>query len=171
MKRIDRFTPGAALLAVMLALVLSAAGCSSLSENSPTGPGDTGSATTSSDSYAEAFIRADVGGTLKLGFNRVHFPPGALAEDTLVSIVREGYDTIFDLSPDGIEFEKPVRLTLEMPPTGGFGARRAFSFPAIWYYNETTSQWEGIGGTPDFSRRVVTANIEHFSRYGTRTPF
>lgn len=171
MIRVDRLRPGATLFAVLLALVLTAAGCSSLSENSPTGPGDTGTAATSSDTYAEAFIRADVGGTLRMGDNRVYFPPGALAEDTLVTILREGTSTTFELSPDGIEFYAPVTLTLEMAPAGGFGANKTFSFPVIYYYNEDTTQWENIGGVPDYGKRVISTQIEHFSRYGTGVPW
>jgi len=161
------------LLAVLLALILTAAGCSTLSDNSPTGPGDTGSSSTSStrDSYAEAFIRADQGGTLILGSNRVYFPPGALSEDTTVSILREGESTSFDLSPDGIQFYEPVTLTLEMAPPGGFGAFQHFAIPVIYYYNEQSGQWQSIGGMPDFSKRVIRAQIEHFSRYGTGTPW
>ena len=171
MIRMDRFTPGTTLFAVLLVLVLTTAGCSSLSDNSPTGPGDTGTAATSTDTYAEAFIRADIGGTLRLGDNRVSFPPGALAEDTLVTILREGTSTTFELSPDGIEFYVPVTLTLEMAPPGGFGAKKGFTFPVIYYYNEGTSQWENLGGVPDNSKRVISTQIEHFSRYGTGHPW
>lgn len=166
------FNSGATLLAILLALVLTVAGCSTLSENSPVDPGQTGStATTSTDAYAEAFIRSDTGGTLTLGNNRIYFPPRSLREDTLVSIVREGGNTVFDLAPDGIEFKRPVLLTLEMAPVGGFGVRRPFSFPAIYYFNEVTSEWENIGGVPDYSERVISTTIEHFSRYGTVSPY
>lgn len=167
-----RFNPGATLLAILLALVLTAAGCSTLSDNSPTGPGDTGSASISgSDSYAEAFIRADHGGTLIMGDNRVYFPPGALNEDTTVSILREGESTTFDLSPDGISFNKPVTLILEMAPAGGIGVHRPYAIPSIYYYNEGSGQWQNIGGVPDFGKRVIRAQIEHFSRYGTGVPW
>jgi hypothetical protein len=171
MNRMDRFTPGVPLLAVLLALVLTVAGCSSLTDQSPTGPGDSGSAATSTDTYAEAFIRADIGGSLRMGDNRLYFPPGSLAEDTMVSILREGDTTTFDLSPDGIEFQEPVTLTLEMAPPGGFGMNKGFTFPAIYYYNEDTTQWENLGGVPDFGKRVVSTQIEHFSRYGTGVPW
>ncbi len=173
MKRLDRFNPGVTMLAVLLALVLTAVGCSTLSDNTPTGPGDAGTAAgaTARDSYAEAFIRADFGGTLRMGDNRVYFPPGALAEDTTVTILREGDTTTFELSPDGIQFQKPVTLTLEMAPLGGFGSHQPFSIPSIYYYNESTTQWENIGGVPDFSKRVISTHIEHFSRYGTGTPW
>jgi len=172
MKGINRFNPGAVLFAVLLVLVLTAVGCSTLSDNSPTDPGDTGSAGTSaSDSYSESFIRADQGGWLRMGDNRVYFPPGALAEDTLVSILREGDSTTFDLSPDGIRFSKPVTLVLEMAPAGGIGVYQPYALPAIFYYNEESSGWENIGGTPNFAKRVISTQIEHFSRYGTGTPW
>ena len=169
MKRLHYYISGSAL-AMLLVLMLTTPGCSSISDNSPTSPGETGSASMSSDSYAEAFIRADQGGWLRMGSNRVYFPPGALAEDTLVSIVRVDDTAVFDLAPDGILFQAPVSLTLEMPPPVGFGARRQFSIPAIYYFNEDNEQWENIGGIPDYSKRVVTTQIEHFSRYGTISP-
>lgn len=169
MMKLHKFISGAAPV-MLLALVLAASGCSSISENSPTSPGETGTASMSSDTYAEAFIRADLGGWLRMGLNRVYFPPGALAEDTLVSIVRLDDTAIFDLSPDGILFQSPVTLTLEMPPPVGFGAQRQFTFPAIYYFNEGAEEWENIGGVPDYTKRVITTQIEHFSRYGTVQP-
>jgi hypothetical protein len=166
------FNPGVTMLAVLLALVLTAVGCSTLSDNSPTDPGDSGSASTSArDTYAEAFIRADIGGSLRMGDNRVYFPAGALAEDTVVSILREGDSTTFELSPDGIQFLKSVTLTLEMATPGGFGSHQPFSIPVIYCFNEATSQWDNLGGVPDFSKRVISTQIEHFSRYGTGTPW
>jgi len=163
------------LWTILLVLVLATAGCSTLSENSPTGPGDTGEATTSTDTYAEALILADQGGILRLGANSLYFPPNALAEDTLITMVKDGNGTPFslgfDLHPDGIQFQKPVTLTLEMARQGITSAGGFTRLPQIFYYNEDTSKWEGIGGQLDFSRRVIRKNIHHFSRYGTGTPW
>jgi len=172
--KVNRYIPGISLLMFLLALVLVTAGCSTLSDNSPTAPGETGTASTSSDTYAEALIRADVGGTLQLGVNVVSFPPGALNEDTLVSIVLHGSSTpfrkVFDLYPDGIQFNKSVSLTLTMGAPG-IMASGQFVIPAIYYFNEGNSDWENIGGRPDFQERTVTTRIEHFSRYSTKSPW
>jgi hypothetical protein len=158
---------------LLLVLVFAVTGCSSLSEHSPTGPADTGSATTSSDSYAEAFILAAQGGTVVLGANSIHFPPNALAEDTLISITRAAESTpyvlIFDLYPHGIQFQKPVTLTLEMGRRG-IMAHNQFSLPQIYWYNEDSSQWQGIGGRADYGRRVIVTDLNHFSRYATARP-
>ncbi len=156
-----------------LALVLVTAGCSKLSDNSPTAPAETGTASTSSDTYAEAFIQAAVGGTLQLGVNVVNFPPGALNEDTLVSIVQNSnstpYRVIFDLYPDGIQFNKTVSLTLTMGAQG-IMANGQFVIPAIYYFNEGSSEWENIGGRANFQDRTITTRIHHFSRYATAKP-
>ena len=162
-----------ALWIPLLVLVLATAGCATLTENSPTAPGDTGTAATSADAYAEAFIIASQGGTVTLGANSVYFPPNALTEDTLISIVMDGNSTLFakafDLHPDGIQFQKPVTLTLEMARQG-LMSHGQWLLPQMYYYNPATTEWEGIGGQVDYGRRVISKNLWHFSRYGTGTP-
>ena len=167
-----RFLGRTVFITLLLSSVLILWSCSSVSTTSPSGGEEAWTEGSGDNSdYAEAFIHASVGGSLVMGNNSVFFPPGSLAEDTLVSIMREGDDPVFELNPDGIQFLAPVSLTLEMPSRSGGLMAKTFVIPAIWYYNEASTEWERIGGTSNWSDRTVTANIEHFSRYGTGGPW
>lgn len=108
--------------ALVLALVLVAAAC---------GSGDDGDSDEAEglDLEPEALIRADEGGSVGLpdGSVQLDVPPGALAEDTTISVSevpRSEYpeeladvdsiviNDLYRLEPDGLEFATPATLTI-----------------------------------------------------------
>ena len=58
----------------------------------------------------------------------------------------------------GEEFDGEFELTL--------GYEEGFEEVAIYYYNETTNEWELIGGVMDTETKTITATVTHFSTYG-----
>ncbi|WP_261303823.1 M4 family metallopeptidase [Paenibacillus andongensis] len=57
------------------------------------------------------------------------------------------------------KFEKPVELTL----TYKQGTNP--DLLGVYYYNESTSQWEYVGGTSNKSNNTITVVLSHFSKY------
>ncbi|GGM28801.1 hypothetical protein GCM10011351_13500 [Paraliobacillus quinghaiensis] len=55
-------------------------------------------------------------------------------------------------------FEGDFELTL--------GYEDGFEDVAIYYFNETTNEWEKIGGVIDPETNTITATVTHFSTYG-----
>lgn len=121
-------------------------------------------------------LRIDASQFPELAGTTLEIPPGALRQDTRISLsrgndlVRPGQTAVspsLQLEPDGLTFTKPVVLTLPY---------RASEVPADWMVSllstsggaeqpelpEPLLQLDPAGGT-------VAANIEHFSDYQLRT--
>jgi hypothetical protein len=109
---------------------------------------------------ASDIISAVDGGTLTNGYYSLYFPPGALEEDTEITMEMPMYPkAVIKLGPHGIKFKKAVVLSL---PTDIIDSD-AESYQVLWY-NEDTELWEYIGGYMDDG--AVKAELEHFSEYG-----
>jgi hypothetical protein len=101
------------------------------------------------------------GGSLKIGRHRLEIPRGALA--SRVTITGEqviGPVNSVRLSPEGLRFAKPARLTLDY--------RNCLSIPQekrVAYTDELLRILElpSSEDYPDYE--YVTAEIDHFSRY------
>lgn len=110
-------------------------------------------------SQASSIIKADEGGTISNGYYTLYFPPGALDEDTEITIeMPEFPKAIVRLGPHGIQFNKAVILSI---PIDKF-ADGASSYTTYWY-NEEISRWVPIGGYTEDG--VVKAELWHFSEY------
>jgi hypothetical protein len=58
-------------------------------------------------------------------------------------------------------FNSPVTLTLSFDPS----KIPAGATPAVYYYDDTTSQWVNIGGTVNLSNDTITVTVDHFTNY------
>lgn len=105
-------------------------------------------------------VSAADGGTVTNGYYTVHFPPGALTEDTEITMEMPYFPSaVVRLGPHGIQFEKDVTLSLETDMV----ADDAEAFSVLWY-NEDAGCWESIGGYMEDG--CVKAELQHFSDYG-----
>jgi len=109
---------------------------------------------------ASAMISAEKGGVVSNGYYSVSFAPGALSEDTEITIeMPEFPKAIVRLSPHGIRFSAPVILALELAQVSEVGDH----WSVLWL-NDATGQWESIGGY--LENGAVKAELKHFSEYG-----
>lgn len=94
------------------------------------------------------------------------FPPGALAQDTDISIyVTDDATVWFELGPDGTQFRVPVTFTIVINGEG-------FTFPSqnldIYVFNPDTGRWDSQGASitkGPGSRFEAVVVLQHFSRY------
>ena len=133
--------------------------------NNTTGPNNTTG--TNNDPGMQVSVSAADGGTIEYEGSRLVIPPGALAQDTVVTVsarVPDGTEPdanlidgmIYDFGPSGTEFAVPVFLLLPQGAAPADGeekrvARRVGDF------------WAALGGGP-FDDQVMTV-IPHFSEY------
>ena len=111
-------------------------------------------------SVASAMIKADEGGIVTNGYYSLYFPPGALSEDTEITIeMPEFPSAVVKLGPHGIHFNKAVILSI---PVDKF-ADGASDYTTYWL-NEDTGRWVPIGGS--VYDGVVKTELWHFSDYG-----
>ena len=106
-------------------------------------------------------VSAAEGGTVTNGYYTVHFPPGALMEDTEITIEMPSFPSaVVRLGPHGIQFEKDVTLSLATNQISD----DAESYRVLWF-NESTGRWDDIDGYMEDG--YVKANLQHFSDYGS----
>jgi hypothetical protein len=109
--------------------------------------------------YRTRLVRADKGGVVKYGRFQVTFPAGALKEDTYITIRDPGLRYMMcDLEPEGIRFNQPVELEVDLKGTGITGDTWT-----IFWWNPATGLWEDQHGV--FSGDRVNASLGHFSTY------
>jgi len=109
---------------------------------------------------ATQIVTAADGGVVSNGYFSLYFPPGALVEDTEITIEMPQYpEAVVRLGPHGIQFLKEVILSLPL----GVVETEAEEFTVLWY-NEETGLWEDIGGY--IENGEIKAGLEHFSEYG-----
>ena len=121
------------------------------------------------DFYAQTFVTAAAGGELVvgnavLGYSKIIFQPNDLSQDLNISVTWGGSeycDGIF--GPHGTSFNNPVQVELSYKHADLTGVDE--DDLKIYYYNESTSVWEFIGGSVDKDRKVIIGTLEHFSRY------
>jgi hypothetical protein len=160
------------LMAISFLSVLAALGCGTYSpvapSNTPTMPGvenpafatllpaSKGSDAAMKSDVASAMISAKDGGVVSNGYYSVYFAPGALQEDTEISIeMPEFPKAIVRLSPHGIQFDAPVILSLALELSDQWN---------VLWLNEGSGLWESIGGYVEDG--AVKAELKHFSEYG-----
>ena len=115
-----------------------------------------GSASTS----AAQVVSAEEGGVVTNGIYSLYFPPGAVNEDTEITIEMPQYPyAVVRLGPHGIQFNKEVIMSLDVSMIDS----DATEFRVLWY-NEDAGVWEDIDGYMEDG--AVKAKLEHFSDYG-----
>ena len=109
-------------------------------------------------------ISAEMGGTVTNGYVSLYFPPGALSEDTEITIDMPRYpEAVVELGPHGIEFNKNVTMTMPLNKLDS----DATSYKTLWN-DENAGIWVDVGGSID-NGNIVT-ELQHFSEYGA-SPF
>lgn len=114
----------------------------------------------------EQYIVASEGGTVlvgdeEYGYSSLEFMPEDLTENTTIVFRWDSQSFMAELTPHGIEFNSPVKLTLSFRD-GDVSTEQAEAL-RVWYYNEP--EWDLIGGEVDLEEEHVEAYISHFSRY------
>jgi hypothetical protein len=109
--------------------------------------------------YRTRLVKALKGGDVKYGRYTVTFPSGALPRDTYITVRDPGSGYLMcNLEPEGIHFNVPVDLEVDLKNTGISG-----SDWTIFWWNPTAGVWEDQEGT--FSGDKVNAPLSHFSTY------
>ena len=115
-----------------------------------------------------SLIPADAGGSLTLGTAMLTIPPGALDEDTVVSLGRlAGAPDVgvrgqaaFELGPSGLTLNTPAVLRLDYQEPAGFYEELLNGY----LYGEGTGVWEPVQVlTRDTSNNRVKLAVPHFS--------
>ena len=114
-------------------------------------------------------IDAEQGGTIQVANTLLTVPPGALPQDTVITVARPegltlGADGIeyVTLEPSGLTFDQPVTLTLTYTDSPDVDEE----FINFALYSETTGEWEILPVLArDAAGSQVTVQVSHFS-YG-----
>lgn len=124
----------------------------------------------------QADVNPVEGGTVYLGSEAsVNIPAGAIqGTDSVTVKVQKATSpptapagfrlmgTCYELSIDGrrnINFDKPVSLTFNFDPASLAAGEK----PAVYYYDESSTQWVKLGGT--VSGNSITVSVEHFTKF------
>ncbi|MBN2071777.1 MAG: hypothetical protein JW814_10000 [Candidatus Krumholzibacteriota bacterium] len=111
-------------------------------------------------SSSSNIVSAEEGGIVTNGYYSLYFPPGALDEDTEITIEMPRYpEAVVELGPHGIQFNKPVTLSLSLEKVDSAASRFV-----VYWFNEESSLWENIGGVT--YGNATSVELEHFSEYG-----
>lgn len=100
------------------------------------------------------------GGVIRVGDHKLEFPRNALKENTVITAERPT-DKVASvrLSPHGLQFDRPVALTLDY-------SHCSYSAPnRVAYTDEALNILEYPSSFDDRSNEKVYAKIDHFSRY------
>lgn len=124
--------------------------------------------------YEEKYIESENGGRVEIGDKEIGrstltFSENALPKDTTVNMHRGDYGNthsspfVFEFGPEGTIFNNIVTISLTYQTADLNGVPE--DNLRIFYYNSRQQMWELIGGSVDKENKIVTAEIEHFSRY------
>jgi hypothetical protein len=143
--------------------------------------GDDDDDTTPTETTVEVTIGA-AGGTLTLGELTLEVPPGALAEDTVLTAVPlasppdpQGVVSAWDLGPDGLVFLVPATLGADGAPAPATDERATVSWYDVvagaWVDLPTTDTGAGLSAPvahfTDFAVRIVGVNLEECDQLPT----
>jgi hypothetical protein len=107
-------------------------------------------------------ISAESGGVISNGKVTLEFPPFALSQDTEITIEMLGDGVLgVELSPHGIQFNRPVTMTTDLQGTSAEGM---LDVNTLWY-NDDKDWWEKVQEVEMSNPNVVGAALHHFSKY------
>lgn len=114
---------------------------------------------------SSAKIDGNRGGTVTCGRFTVIVPPGAFVGPATITVsVADPTVLICDLSiaPQAAnKFKVPVQLVTDLSNLNVSPGNQT-----IYWYNPTQNLWVDMDAAPDASAKTVTANLNHFSKYG-----
>ncbi len=101
------------------------------------------------------------GGTIKVGRHTLVIPKGAVAKKTMITAEQiSGQTNSIRFSPEGLRFSKPAELTM------AYGNCALVLLPKkIVYTDESLKILEVLRTLDLFKKKLVEADIDHFSRY------
>ncbi|RMF56412.1 MAG: hypothetical protein D6743_20300 [Calditrichaeota bacterium] len=123
------------------------------------------------DGVSSAVIGPE-GGFLVHAAHRLDVSAGALSEPMELTFSMPVSDTLmFDLGPDGTQFDGPVKLTVSWDHAFTSGLDETQFKVVVW--NPTTQVWESVPTSIDTELNLatgdlLTGSLKHFSRYAIR---
>lgn len=104
------------------------------------------------------------GGVLIHAAHRVEVPAGALTDSVELTFSMPVSDTLmFELGPDGVQFNAPVKVIFNYDHTFKSGLDKENFKVAVW--NPETQTWDLVPTTVDTEANEVNGDTNHFSRY------
>jgi hypothetical protein len=114
---------------------------------------------------ASSMVSAEFGGTVSNGRVTLQFPPGALDTDTEISIELLTDGTLgVELSPHGIQFNKPVVMSMDLRGTTAEGMSEQTS---TYYWNELKGYYELQEKVDGADPNANASAIYHFSKFNS----
>jgi hypothetical protein len=108
-------------------------------------------------------ISAENGGVITSGRFTLEFPPFALSEDTEITIDMLNDGTLgAELGPHGIQFNRPVTMTMELQDTSAEG--NSESVDTLWW-NSVENWYETMPKVDSETPNKLSATLNHFSHY------
>jgi len=84
---------------------------------------------------------------------------------SIKKIDREGrvevLSSIFEFGPSGIQFNKPVQISIKVPLGGVTDLEKL----ALVWWNETTNEWIPIPAVVDAKTGIVSGQVDHFTKF------
>ena len=117
-----------------------------------------------SENRVEGLVMSEFGAEMSLNRHRVNIPPDALNGRTVISIEEpDPRFVVVDYGPEGLEFEKPVEVTMHY---GGLDLGDAEEEDlTIYYFDPEKEAWVDMHGMVDTVKELVMVRTDHFSRY------
>jgi hypothetical protein len=104
------------------------------------------------------------GGSISNGIVTLDFPAGALDDDEVITIRMSGNNLLIsDLGPDGIDFNEPVIMSMDLKGTSAEGQAKT---TYIAWYDPEENEWVIVENLSPRGPNKVRALLRHFSKYG-----
>jgi hypothetical protein len=101
------------------------------------------------------------GGTISVGTHSLVIPQGALSQKVTITAEQiQGSSNSVRFSPEGLQFEQPAVLTMSYE-----NCALVLLQKKIVYTTEKLKILEVLGSLDLFKKKIVSAPIDHFSRY------
>ena len=119
----------------------------------------------------EGRIRADSGGVVELGGVRLEVPPGALAQDTTITLDLPSDPTralylVADFGPDGLQFSKPATIRFDLSGVDLVGVDLQYVRVSWW----DGLQWRGLDSSVTPDTAALVGYTTHFTGFGAESP-
>lgn len=124
---------------------------------------DHGPTPTAPAGSTERMISNILGGRIDHGKVRLDVPAGALdvTTSTIFKVeIPSGNALRVNLYPHGVQFRKPVTLTIDLSDATNVGEH-----VALYWWDEDGKVWKNVGGTYDPVTKILVTKLDHFSSY------
>lgn len=112
-------------------------------------------------SAVSRLINGLLGGKVQNGRYTLEFKPGSFNGLLRISIVDLGRERPgCDLFPEGVLFERPARLTVDLRGTPFDDGN-----VTVYWFDPATREWVDVGGVYSPATHSISTELEHFSTY------